>query len=292
MSSKLIAIMKLTRIEHSLMLVIAVIAAELIALGALPSPYMIILSIIPPVLVSMGAFAINDYFDVEIDRQNNKHDRPLVSGLISKKTAMRITIITFVIGVAISIFINLIAFAIVAIFAFLAYLYSHKLKHIPLVGNLYIAFTMVIPFLYGNYVVSYSLSYTIILISFVVFLSGLAREMHGMIRDYGGDIKAGKLKNVVYRIGIRRAAQLSFILYIEAITISIFMFFFSAPFKFNAIYAVIIAVTDIALAYVAVGYLLGKKSGKFFKLSRNLSLGAMALALIAYLAAALVFVPF
>ncbi|MCL4372238.1 UbiA family prenyltransferase [Candidatus Marsarchaeota archaeon] len=290
-SKKALGVIRLTRIEHSLMLALAVIAAEIIALGRVPAYGIVALSIIAPILVSMGAFAINDYYDVEIDRANKKLGRPLVSGVLSKRGALQITAVTFIIGLAASLFVNIVAFAIAAIFAALAYLYSYRLKHVVLVGNVYIAFTMVIPFIYGNYAVTYSLSYTIVLISLVVFLSGLARELHGMIRDYSGDVRAGGIRNVVYRLGISRSAQLAFILYVEAILISVFMFFFSEPFKFNLIYAVPIIAVDAMLAYVATGHLLGRHSDGFFSVSRNLSLGAMSLGIIAYLLAAVIFVP-
>jgi len=40
------------------------------------------------VLISgAGAFAINDFFDYELDKSNNRLDRPLVLGLISRRTA-------------------------------------------------------------------------------------------------------------------------------------------------------------------------------------------------------------
>jgi geranylgeranylglycerol-phosphate geranylgeranyltransferase len=284
------AFVRLTRAEHSVMLALAVIAAEIIAIGEVPSYGLLVLSIIPPILISMGAFAINDYFDIGIDRANGKK-RPLVTGVIKPKGALRITAIVFFLGVLASAFVNWAAFVIAVIFAALAYLYSYRLKHIPLLGNVYIAFTMVIPFIYGNYAVSYALSATIVFISFVVFLSGLAREIHGMVRDYDGDLHAGRIRNVVFYIGKPRSSQLAFILYIEAILISVFMFFFSVPFRLNLAYAVPIAAVDIMLAYVAVGYVLDKHSEGFFKLSRNLSLGAMALAIIAYLIAGLVFLP-
>ncbi|MGD0729398.1 MAG: UbiA family prenyltransferase [Candidatus Micrarchaeaceae archaeon] len=283
------AIIKLTRIEHSIMLVIAVIAAELIA-GILPSPLILALSIITPIFISMGSFAINDYYDVESDRANKRIDRPIVNGSIGKSNALKVALLCFIIGVLASIFINAIAFAIALIFAILAILYSYKMKDMVLLGNIYIAFSMVIPFIYGDYVVSKMLGVNIIIISIIIFLAGLAREIHGMIRDYKGDSKARNSKNLLKYVSNERAAQLAFILYIEAILVSIYAFFFTAPFAFNALYAFPIAIVDIILAYFAVGHLIGKKSTQFYKSSRNLTLAAMGLALLAFLISALYFI--
>ena len=283
------AILKLTRIEHSIMLVIAVIAAELIA-GIIPSTLVLALSIITPIFVSMGSFAINDYYDIETDRANKRMDRPIVNGAIKELEAFKIALLCFIIGVAASVFISLVAFVIALVFALLAILYSYRMKDIFLLGNIYIAFSMVIPFIYGNYVVSSKLGLNIIIISIIIFLAGLAREIHGMIRDYKGDAKARRSMNMLKYVSAARAAQLAFILYIEAILVSIYAFFFTMPFAFNLVYIIPIAITDIILAYFAVGHLLGKNSRKFFNSSRNLSLVAMGIALLAFLASAVYFI--
>ncbi|MCW6161063.1 MAG: UbiA family prenyltransferase [Candidatus Micrarchaeales archaeon] len=289
--ASLSAVLKLTRIEHSVMLAIAVVAAELIS-GVLPSPGIFVLALIPPIFVSMGAFAVNDYFDIKVDRFNKRYDRPLVSKKISKKGAMYVIISCFIIGILPSVFINAYAFIIVVAFAVLAILYSYKLKEVLLVGNLYIAFTMVIPFIYGNFIVADSFNTNIILISFVIFLSGLAREIHGMMRDYSGDTKGRHIKNVVYYLKLRNSGAVAAVLYFEAIAISIAMFFLYLPFQGNAVYLIPIVMVDIALAYVAVlGIYKGKNpKSAAYSIIRNASLGAMSVALLTYLAAALFYV--
>jgi len=287
--NKVVALLKLTRIEHSLMLVLAVVAAELIVKGV-PPTWLLVLSVIPAILISMGAFAINDYFDVKVDMLN-KRKRPIVVGAISKQAALKVSIACFILGVFASAFINAYAFLIAAIFAILAFLYSYKLKELLLVGNVYIAFTMVIPFIYGNYAVADTIANITILISLIIFLSGFAREIHGMIRDYKGDVKGRNTHNIVSVMGTEKSAQFALSLYLEAIAFSIFMFFFEAPFAYNLVYAVIIAIVDVVLIYVGLMFIKNRMTRKQFDLSRNLSLGAMALALIAFMLSALVYVP-
>lgn len=288
---KISAFMRLTRIEHSIMLVLAVLAAELISAHVIIG-VAFVASLVTPILVSMGSFAINDYFDVEADKANGFKDRPIVSGEISKTAAFNWAIGLLVVGALVSYLINPIAFGIAIVFAALAFLYSYKLKDTLLVGNIYIAFSMVIPFIYGDFVVSNTLSFTIILVSVVIFLSGLAREVHGMIRDKEGDSKMRKSKNLLHHISAKGAGLVSLALYLEAIFISIYMFFYYyPPFFHNIIYIIPIALTDILLLYVAVGELMVKgDKKKFHRLSRNLSLAAMAIALLAYLFAAGFFV--
>ena len=138
--------------------------------------------------------------------------------------------------------INIYAFVIAVIFAALAFLYSYRLKDTLLVGNVYIAFSMVIPFIYGDFVVSRSLHADSADIARNI-PSGLAREIHGMIRDYKGDAKARGSRNLLYHVAPARASQLAAILYVEAILVSVYMFFFYAPFAFNLVHIVPIAIT-------------------------------------------------
>jgi 4-hydroxybenzoate polyprenyltransferase len=284
------ALMKLTRIEHSAMLVVAVLAAELIS-GGLPPLGTLLLSLISPIFISMSAFAINDYFDVEADRANSRMDRPIVRGAVSKRDALSIALICAVVGVLLSIFINASAFAIALVFAVLSFLYSYKLKDMLAVGNAYVALSMVIPFVYGSYIASASISANIALICIIIFLAGLGREVQGAIRDYKGDTRARRVKNIVHHMGLRRSSYLVVVLYLFAIVLNLFMLSFNLPFLRNLVYAVMIIPADIALLGVSFMGLTYYDSSRFLRSARNLTLGAITLALFAYLLAALLYIP-
>jgi 4-hydroxybenzoate polyprenyltransferase len=278
------AIIRLTRIEHSAMLAVAVVVAEIIA-RALPGALVLALSMITPIFVSMGAFALNDYFDVSADTINRMR-RPLVVGALNRSEALAVGVGALLIGIAASLFINTLALLVALVFAFIAVLYSYRLKDMPLAGNVLIALSMAIPFIYGDFVVVGALQPSIVMIVLVVFLSGLAREIHGMIRDYAGDVKARHTRNVVRQFGVKKASYAALTLYMEAIIISVYMFFSTAPFAYNAVYLVPILAVDAVLLYVAFGYT-GRPSRRFFDNARNISLGAMAASILIFLAAAL-----
>ena len=174
------AILRLTRFEHSAMLAIAVIAAEIIT-KALPGAPVLVLSLVTPVFISMGSFALNDYFDVATDTIN-KMNRPLVTGAVGRNEALAIGVGTLLIGIAASLFISMSSLIVAIVFAIIAVLYSYRLKDMPLVGNVFIALSMAIPFIYGDFVVANALLPSIVMIALVVFLSGLAREIHGMMK--------------------------------------------------------------------------------------------------------------
>ncbi len=281
---KVSAVIRLTRAEHSLMLVLAVLAAELIA-GGFPSPLILAASLITPIFISMSAFAINDYFDIEVDRINHKLKAPLVSGELTSQEALYVTIACVVIGVGASLLINVNCFVIALVFATLAMLYSYRLKEIPLVGSAYIAFSMAIPFIYGSYVVTNSIALPLMLVSLMIFLSGVAREIHGTIRDLAGDTKVRKVRSLPSLLGVRVSAYISLLAYAAAMTISVDLFLRVAPFAGNLVYLAVIAVSDLMLSYVVIGYLV-TDTHTFYRRARNISLAAMGLALLAILCVA------
>ena len=279
-------IIKLTRIEHSLMLIIAVVAAEMIALG-LPGTNVLILSIITPVFISMGAFAINDYFDIETDRINRKKN-PLLKGSLKPVDALYITAVSMIIGIAASAMINAYCFAIAIIFAALSILYSYRMKNMLLLGNAYIAVSMAIVFIFGAYVVSNVIRPAVLLIIAMIFLSGLAREINGTVRDMEGDVKARKVRTLPVVIGRKAAVAVAFILYMIAIGITLYLFLEIQPFMYNFYYGVLIAISDILVFNSGIIFLLGDK--KSYRRARNTSLAGMGLALIAILIASFAYI--
>ena len=284
--AKLVAISRLTRIEHSIMLAVAVVAAELITgAGRLPPSVILVLSMLAPIFASMSAFAINDYLDIEADRANKK-PRPLVTKELKPVTALYTTGITAIAALALSAFINIECFAITLLFSTVSLLYSYGLKRLPLVGNAYVALAMAIPFLFGNYATSPQLSPAIVVVFSMAFMSGLAREIHGTIRDYNGDVKARHANTLPVAIGKPASALLALFLYIAAIAASAWLYISFAPFSGNAAYALLIGICDLAFAYVGIGFVMVPKQ-KFYDSTRNVSLGAMALAILAILMASL-----
>ncbi len=279
-------ILRLTRIEHSLMLVIAVVAAEMIAAG-FPGMMTFILSIITPVFISMGAFAINDYFDIETDRANKKKN-PLIRGSLKPKDALYITAVSMIIGVAASAFINFYCLAIAVIFAALSVLYSYRLKNMFLLGNLYIAASMAIVFIFGSYVVSGNLGAAILLIIAMIFASGLAREINGTVRDMRGDTKIRHVRTLPVIIGRKASTAIAFALYLIAILITLYLFFEVFPFRYNLYYGILIVISDILVFNSALVFLFGEE--KRYGRARNTSLGGMGLALIAILIATLAYI--
>jgi len=267
------------------MLVFAVLIGELLAFGSIKNfnldTLAFVSSLIVPSLLSMSAFAINDYFDYKSDKLNKRFDRPLVSKIIKRDEALMISIFLFVLSLYLSFFLNQIAFEIAFVFGVLSFLYSLKLKDIVLVGNLYVALCMAVPIIFGG-IVAGSINQNHILIFFIILFAGIAREIAQSIRDYKGDAIARGSKNIVYLIGKRKSAFLSSFLYILAISLSFVMLFFFEPYKLNFIYAIFVGACDILLFYVAIFSLFNYNKLNFIRRTRNTTLIAMFLALLGF----------
>jgi len=271
---------KLTRFEHALMLALAVLLAEIIVLGTFPPlEHFIILSLLVPVFSEMGSFALNDYLDIETDRLNKK-DRPLVKGTISPAFALYFSIAALALSTAMAYFINSAAFIIALLFNIAAVLYNWKLKDLPLVGNTYIALTMAIPFIFGNYVVSAELSSTAAVLAVLGFIAGLAREIVKSVQDMKGDIKARGSRTLPVIIGEKNSLITAVILYLLFIPLTAVPF--ALGLQFSIIPALFIAAADILIAFVC--YRIAKRD---FRFARNASLIAFFIGMLGILAASL-----
>ena len=160
-----------------------------------------------------GAFAINDYFDYEVDVTNNRTERPLVAGSLSRKEALIIAILSFILVVILGLFLNLILMILVYISLPLFYLYSMGLKKIVFFKNFLIAYSYLATILLGSLVTDAYLEPIIIYFGMMGFIVGLANEIMFDIADVKGDNKLN-ITTLSTRLGIKKAAQISVILYI------------------------------------------------------------------------------
>lgn len=271
---------RLTRFEHALMLAFAVLIAETAVLGALPQfTPAIILSLLVPVLSEMGSFALNDYLDVETDRMNRK-DRPLVNGTISMGFAYYFSIVSLALSCALAFFINMEAFAIALAFNAAAALYNWKLKDMPLVGNMYIALTMAIPFVFGNFVVSREPAMIALILALLGFVAGLAREIIKSAQDMEGDRKARGSRTLPIVIGEKNAVVVAVALYAAFIALTALPFLSGLP-------AAPVPIALVASADALIIVICFKSLGKGYKFARNASLVAFVLGMVGIMAATL-----
>jgi geranylgeranylglycerol-phosphate geranylgeranyltransferase len=238
----------LSRAEHALMVAIAVLLGEFLVIGFNVPLFETVLAILAPVFITLGAFIYSDYHDVETDVQNQRMDRPLARGDIHPKEALIASIALIILGIVLSYFVNNIIFIITIGFAVLSILYAYSLKKIPLIGNILIALSMNIPFIYGNLVVSNFITVPVFFIALSSFFFGLGREIIKSIEDMYGDKKTGRL-TLPMVTGIKVSEWISAITILLAIALHAYMFFKIPPFLSQWIFLIPVLIGNLIVAY-------------------------------------------
>ena len=80
-----------------------------------------------------GGVVLNDYFDAEIDQQE-RPERPIPSGQVTKKEALTLGVVLFLIGIVASFLVNVVSGLLAVAIAVLATSYDAKGKHIDWIG--------------------------------------------------------------------------------------------------------------------------------------------------------------
>jgi geranylgeranylglycerol-phosphate geranylgeranyltransferase len=147
----------------------------------------LILCLLVPSLILMGGNAINDFFDVEIDKINRPY-RPIPSGLVRRKEAALLYLLLSAAGTLLSYFISVVHFAIALFFSIAWYLYGLRLKKEGIIGNILVSLGVAFTIVYGGL---FSLSQKVVMYSLIAFLVNLAREIAKGVEDMEGDRAAG-----------------------------------------------------------------------------------------------------
>ena len=293
---KLKAGWQLMRLEHGLMLFIAILIGSLIALNgaAFPPWDKFFLTFFTAMFLEASTFALNDYYDLEIDKRNKRTDRPLVRGDLSPKTALYLFYVFFPLGIICSFFVNYACFAIALITALLAIFYDVKLKKIKLLGNFYIAYVMAIPFVFGGAAVIeentlfFEIQPSIYIIALIAFLAGSGREIMKDVMDFEGD-KVKDVKSFPRYIGLRKSNIIAALFFISAVALSFVPFFMEIYdiYYLNYFYLYLVLLTDIMLLSTSF-QLIFKKQIKplHMKLFRKTTLIAIFIGLLAFLVGA------
>jgi len=278
------ALADLTRVfPNQLMIGAGVLIGEVVALSGLPPLRLAVLGFVGPSVLGASTFAMNDYYDLESDRMGGRRDRPLVRGDISPRTARNVFLVGFPVGLVLSSIINLGCLVIAVVFALLALAYNLRLKQTGLPGNLFIASTMAIPFIYGSVAVGETPGLPVIVLSLMAFLSGTGREVLKDVMDVEADaVRASR--SIPRTMGLGFASRLSAGFFASAVALSPLPFFsrISASFFLDPKYGVPVALTDLLLLYVMKRSLAITRPSDAVPL-RGLSLAALGIGLLGFL---------
>jgi len=134
-------------------------------------------------LTASAIYTLNDYHDIEEDRQHpKKKDRPLASGDISKSQAIVIMAVLGIAGFSLMALLSVKAVGIMAAYVVMNIAYSFYLKHVAILDVVIIAIGFVLRLFIGSAVTDIPLSMWIVLMTFLLALfMALAKRRDDML---------------------------------------------------------------------------------------------------------------
>ena len=287
--ANLLVMMRLTRFEHSIIGGVGVFAGAIITTRLDQVSLNIgrvFIGVLVTILLIAGCFALNDYADVEVDRINQRFDRPLVTGEISERFVLISSTFMLTIGMLAAILLGLMPFTIAGVWLIFGILYDFKLKEWGFIGNLYIATSYAAPWFYGS-LLFYSRSTAVLVavgsLSLIAFIAGLGREILKGIMDIKGD-PLRNVKTVALTYGTQKAAYIAAILIFGAIALTPLPLLYS--FEGSWSYLILVSITNILLIKSCLA-LLKNQSYETAKKTRNNTLIAFIIGALAFLGGAL-----
>lgn len=281
------AFFKLIRLDYSLLCASGVFLSGLLAgdLHGLQPEYLVAFLIV--FLSAVSSFAFNDYYDFEVDKRNDRYDRPLVTGLVPRELALVTGLVSFSLVAFLSLFLGLIAMALVLVTLPLFFLYSFGLKKIFFFKNLLIAYAYVATILFGAVVSDTILEPLIIYFAVMGLIVGLAFEIMLDISDVKGD-KALGIKTLATKHGVELAAKFSVVLYGAIIILDPLPFFvlIDSRLYLDYVFLSLISVPIVSYFFISRSLIEDQSKGSISNLKKKILLTMLA-GCIAYLAGVL-----
>lgn len=273
---------ELLRPANCIMIGFAVLVGFFVSKPPQPNAVQAALGFMTGFLISAYSMCVNDIYDVDVDKVN-RPDRPIPSGRISQQSATRVSVAVLVGGVAASVLsLNPVAAAVALVYVFLSWLYSSRAKQTGLPGNLIVASSLAIPFVYGGVVAGGDLTGSLLLMmALTAFFSGVGREVVKAMADVEGDAKRG-VNSVARTRGLKTAAYVGAAFFIFAVFNSWVPLLLGLA---NRFYSFGVAVPDLIFAYLAVSIVRGHEPTNAHRV-KSIALAGMAVGLLVFVGGA------
>ena len=276
----------LVRPINCAMIGFAVVVGAFVSKPASLLPLQVGLGFLTGFFVCAYSMVVNDIYDVEVDRVNAP-GRPIPSGRVSVQGATRLSLAMLVAGVACSV-LSLIplAVAIALAYAFLSWLYNARAKKTGLAGNLIVASSLAIPFVYGGAVAGGTFTGSLLLLmALTSFFSGVGREVVKAMADVEGDAKRN-VNSVARAKGLRTASAVGASFFLLAVVTSWVPLFTGLA---NQVYTIGVLLPDAIFLYLAFA-ILRRQDGASALRVKKMALAGMTVGLLVFIGGAFDFV--
>ena len=246
LSTRLNAYLALIRPPNTVMIGLAVVVGEVIAVAPkLPGISEAVFGFLTASLMMAGTMIANDIYDVEIDKVNSPQ-RPLASGTVKTRDAAVLSVVLSAAAIGFAALLVLWTFLTALLALALMIYYNTRGKKTGLIGNAVVSFNVALPFFYGGLAVS-SIRPLLFIFSVVAFLANFGREVAKGIADVKGD-SLRHVRTLAVVKGTRAAALASAGLFVTAVLLS-----FLPPYleRISWLYFPIVIAADLGFLYSA-----------------------------------------
>jgi geranylgeranylglycerol-phosphate geranylgeranyltransferase len=234
------------------MIGLAVIVGYFVSKPPSAQPLVIAMGFLTGFTICAYSMVINDYYDIEVDRVNQPM-RPLPSGRVTPRAAIALSLVMLLVGTGSSLYFAFpVAPSIALLYALLSWVYNFRVKKQGLLGNLIVASSLAIPFIYGGVISSGDVGSSLLLfMALTSFLSGVGREVVKAMADTAGDAKRG-IRSYAIVHGLKAAASVGAIFFLAAVVTSVLPLFL---LRVSDFYRFGVVVPDLVFLYLAVAIL-------------------------------------
>ena len=242
--TKTIGLIRLFRFELPFAAGSCVVLGEILALGKIPPVSMLLLGFFSIFFISATGLILNDYFDYDIDKINSP-ERPLPSGLVTKREVIWLASVIAILGLAFGFMISTLALLVAFIVWVVGFLYNWRFKRSGLSGNILVCFSVGMTFIFGGIVVGNVFDKVVWWFAALTMLFDLGEEIAADAMDIKGDSQAGS-RSIAIIWGQQKAFKLSGVIFFLVICFS------TIPFVLHWLswpYLIPIAIMDSAIIY-------------------------------------------
>lgn len=192
---------------------IFILAPEKRALDVILDWRLFIIVFVSTLTIASG-YIINNFYDSEKDLIN-RPNKSMLDRLVSQKTKLQVYFGLNFLATALAYIISWRAALFFAVYIFLIWFYSHKLKKFPIIGNLTASLLAVLPF-FGILLYFRNFYHVIFAHASFLFLLILIREMIKDLENIKGDV-ANDYQTIPVRFGEKISKQLITVLTVSTV---------------------------------------------------------------------------
>ncbi|MFC1802698.1 UbiA prenyltransferase family protein [Thermoproteota archaeon] len=223
---KLLGIIRLLRLERALSAMVGVVITGVMVKDLMMFKWDYLAACLAVFFSALANFALNDFHDVEVDRINRRKDRPLVNGVISPNTAVKVSLVAILVAFLFASQLNPVPEFMIMLGLPLSLVYNLFLKRYLFFKNLFTGMVNVGVILLGALVTDTIIEPIAYYMAVIGFFFSISYEIMLDIADVEGDKTMG-IDTVPGRFGRRNAAYLSVLIGAGAVFTNPLPFFIS-----------------------------------------------------------------